>query len=137
MPPVAFFRDADEVYEYVGGVIRTALDHPQVGPRLAAADLVVQLYLTEPDASMTVRMTEPMVVEDAGDDPRPDVVLRMRADQLDRFWRGDYNLAIALKRGKLEVEGEVERFLAIVPEVRPLFPRYRQWIARKDRSLRL
>jgi hypothetical protein len=133
---VAFFDDEDEVYTYIGGAIRTALDHPQVGPRLSKVNLVVQMYLTEPTAALTVRMVDPMTVEDRGVDPVADVRLYMSSDIADRFWRGEYNLAVGLKRGRIQVDGDVEGFLAILPEVKPLFPRYRAMIARKDRGQR-
>lgn len=131
-----YFADEEEVYTYIGGAMRTAMDHPQVGPRLLAADLVVQVHLSEPSASLTIRMHDPMTVEEGGDDPEADVVVAMAADIADRFWRGDYNLAVGIKREKVRAEGDVAALLRILPELRPLFARYRLMVARKDRAAR-
>lgn len=129
---MSFFRDADEVHEYVGGIFRAAAVHPEVGAGLAAAGFTLQLYFSDPEASLTVRLHRPMTVVDGGDDEDADVVLRMPADIADRYWRGDYNLAVGLAGGKVKVRGPVERLLGIVPLTRPLFPVYRELVAGKD-----
>jgi hypothetical protein len=133
---VPYFADEEEVYAYIGAAMRTAMDHPQVGPRLLRADLVIQVHFRDPGASLTIRMQDPMTVEEGGDDPEADVVLAMPADIADRFWRGDYNLAVGIKREKVRAEGDVEALLRVLPELRPIFARYRLMVARKDRASR-
>lgn len=129
---MSFFRDADEVYQYVGGVFRAAAEHPEVGPQLAAAGITMQVYYSDPESSLTVRMHEPMTVEDGGDDESADIVLRMPADIADRYWRGEYNLAVGLAKGKVKARGPVNKLLRLVPLTKPLFPMYREMIASKD-----
>lgn len=133
---MSFFNDADEVYEYIGGVFRAAADHPQAGPGLAKANLVMQVYYTDPDATLTVKMLESGVeVVDGGDDPSADVKLYMPADIADRFWRGEYNLAVGMAKGKVKAKGPVSKILKLVPVTKPLFPLYRERIATKDAQL--
>jgi putative sterol carrier protein len=127
-----FFNDASDVYEYVGGVFRAAAAHPEVGPQLAAAGITMQVYYTDPDASLTVRMHDPMTVEDGGDDPGADIVLRMPSDIADRYWRGEYNLAVGLAKGKVKARGPVNKLLKLVPLTKPLFPMYREMVATKE-----
>ena len=54
---MAFFSSADEVYEYVGGVFRLAADHPDIGPKMAAADVTLQIYYSDPDSKLTIHFT--------------------------------------------------------------------------------
>lgn len=129
---MAYFRDADELYHYVGGAFRAAAEHPTVGADLARAGFVLQLYYSDPEASLTVRLEDPIVVVEGGDAPDADVVLRMPADIADRFWRGEYNLAVGLSRGKVKARGPVERLLGLIPSTKPLFPMYRTMVAVKD-----
>jgi putative sterol carrier protein len=129
---MTFFSDADEVYEYIGGVFRAAAEHPEVGPQLAAAGITMQVYYSDPESSLTVRMHEPMTVQDGGDDESADIVLRMPADIADRYWRGEYNLAVGLATGKVKARGPVNKLLRLVPLTKPLFPMYREMIATKD-----
>lgn len=128
-----FFDSAEEVYQYIGGVFRAARDHPETGPKLSAAGVVMQVYYKDPDASLTIRMEDPMVVDDGGDDPNADVKLYMPADIADRYWRGEYNLAVGLAKGKVKARGPVNKILKLVPLTKPLFPIYRQMITEKDR----
>jgi putative sterol carrier protein len=130
-----FFANADEVYKYIGGVFREAAKHPEAGPRLAAANIVMQVHYSDPDCSLTIRMESPeVVVEEGGDDPNADVKLRMPADIADRYWRGEYNLAVGLTKGKVKARGPINKILKLVPVTKPLFPIYREMIAEKDRA---
>jgi hypothetical protein len=131
---MAFFTDDGEVYRYVGGIFREAADHPQVGPRLRAAGITLQLHLTDPDAQLTVRFADPIEVAEGGTDTPADVHLYMPADVADRYWRGDYNLAIGLAKGQVRSRGPVNKILRLVPLTKPLFPIYARLIAAKDGS---
>jgi putative sterol carrier protein len=131
---MAFFTSPEEVYQYIGGVFREAEHHPEAGPGLKKANLVMQIYYTDPDCSLTIRMQEDYRVEEGGDDPDADVKLTMPADIADRFWRGEYNLAVGLTRGTVKARGPINKILKLVPVTRPMFPLYREMIAAKDGS---
>ena len=65
---MAYFKDADEVYRYIGGVFRQAGEDPEVGPKLKAANISMQLNYTDPPAQLTVRFADPYEVIDGGSD---------------------------------------------------------------------
>ena len=44
---MTYFPDADEVYRYLGGVFRLAAE-TEVGPKLATADIDLQVYYDDP-----------------------------------------------------------------------------------------
>jgi putative sterol carrier protein len=128
-----FFNNADEVYEYVGGVFRAAADHPDVGPKMAAANVNLQIYYSDPESKLLIHFQEPkLTVEDGGEDPAADVKLYMPADIADKYWRGEYNLAIGLAKGQVKAKGPVNKILKLVPLTRPLFPMYNERVAEKD-----
>ncbi len=130
---MAFFNDADDVYTHIGGVFRAAADHPEAGPKLQAANLTMQVYYTDPESTLTIVMKDPKVeVVDGGDDESADVKLWMSADTADKFWRGEYNLAIGLAKGKVKAKGPASKILKLVPATKPLFPMYRDLVADKD-----
>lgn len=129
---MGFYKDADEVYKYVGGVFRAARDG-DVGPKLATADIDMQIYYSDPEACLTIRMHSPNIeVEDGGDDPNADVKLFMPADIGDKYWRGEYNLAIGLAKGHVKAKGPVNKILRLVPLTKPMFPLYKQLVEEKD-----
>jgi putative sterol carrier protein len=130
-----FFENADEVYKYVGGVFRAAAEHDEIGPKMAAADISLQIYYSDPVSSLTVRFKEPKVeVEDGGDEPNADVKLFMPADIADRYWRGEYNLAVGLAKGQVKAKGPVNKILKLVPLTKPLFPMYKELVSEKDQA---
>lgn len=133
---MGYFTDAEEVYRYIGGVFRAAADHETQGPKMAAAGITMQLHYTDPECELTVRFQEPRleVIEGAADVP-VDIHLHMRADDADRFWRGDYNLAVGLARGQVKAKGPVNKILKLVPLTKPLFPIYRELTADKDAAV--
>jgi putative sterol carrier protein len=129
---MAFFADADEVYKYLGGVFIASQD-TEVGPKLAGADLDMQLYYSEPDSKMLISMRGDNIdvsLDEEKDDA--EVKLYMPADIADKYWRGEYNLAVGLAKGHVKAKGPVNKILKLVPLTKPLFPMYRELIAEKD-----
>jgi len=123
------FSDAAEVYKYVGGVFRIAADHPEIGPRMRAANITMQVNYSDPAASLTIRFQDPMEVVDGGQDDDADVRLSMPADIAHKYWRGEYNLAVGLAKGQVKAKGPVNKILKLVPITKPLFPIYRKLTA--------
>jgi putative sterol carrier protein len=129
---MAFFADANEVDKYIGGVFRAAADHPESGPKFKTADLIMKVIYTDPDIEMNILMRDPMQVIAGPIDEEADVTLMMRADTADKFWRGEYNLAVGMAKGEVKAKGPVNKILKLVPLTKPLFPMYRELIAEKD-----
>jgi hypothetical protein len=131
---VAYFSDEQEVYKYLGGVFRMADEQPEVGPKLRAANITLQLNYSDPAASLTVRLQDPLEVVDGGQEEDADVKLSMPADIANRYWRGEYNLAVGLAKGQVKAKGPVNKILKLVPITKPLFPVYRELVAEKDQA---
>jgi len=132
---MSYFTDADDVYRYLGGVFRVAAD-TEVGPKLASADIDLQVYYSDPDAKVLIRMHgDNIEVEDGADNEDADVKLFMPADIGDRYWRGEYNLAVGLAKGQVRAKGPVNKILRLVPLTRPIFPMYREMVAEKDAAV--
>ena len=131
---MAFFVDESEVYRYVGGVMRLAGSHPVVGPRLAEARTTLSLEVSQPDCEITVVWGETNQVVVGPAALVPDVIFRMSGDDLDRFWRGQYDLLDGLARGDVAVSGRVSRVLKVVPHLQPMFPVYEALVRLKAPS---
>ncbi|MEA2169765.1 MAG: hypothetical protein QOF76_3065 [Solirubrobacteraceae bacterium] len=130
---MAYFDSEDEVYKYIGGVFEAGAEHETVGPKFAAADVILQVYYTDPDSQMTIRMEQPkMTVHCGEEDEEADVKLYMPADTGDKYWRGEYNLAVGLAKGHVKAKGPVNKILKLVPLTKGLFPLYKESITEKD-----
>jgi putative sterol carrier protein len=133
---VAYFKDADEVYQYIGKLFVDLTEDEELSPKFRKANTIVQYQYRNPESQITVRMMEegdPQV--DFGDtDQDPEVVMTMEADTAHRFWLGKVNVTVALARGQMKAKGPVAKILKLVPLVKPVFPRYRQMLEEADRQ---
>jgi hypothetical protein len=130
------FADAAELHRSVGAILRLASEHPVVGLRLAAAETVLRIVVTDPDCELTVALDGTHRVVPGPDGPPCDVQLLISGDHLDGFWRGDYDIVRGLAAGEVLATGRVSRVLKILPAFRPFFPVYRAIGRSKQTHLR-
>ena len=57
---VGYFSSPEEVDKYIGEMFRQASNHPQVGPKMRAANVTMKVVYQDPDCEMTVRFVDPM-----------------------------------------------------------------------------
>jgi putative sterol carrier protein len=124
---LAYFKDADEVYAYIGRLFEELAEDEELAPQFRKANTIVQYRYRDPESQITVKLRE-------GEDGRvdcgetamePEVVMTMDADTAHRFWLGHVNVTVAMARGQMKAKGPVAKILKLVPLVKPVFPRYR------------
>ncbi len=133
---MAYFKDADEVYAYIGRLFEQLADDDELAPKFRKANTIVQYQYREPESQITVRMLEGEDGQvDCGDTTmEPEVIMTMDADTAHRFWLGKVNVTVALARGQMKAQGPVAKILKLVPLVKPVFPRYRAILEEADRK---
>jgi putative sterol carrier protein len=133
---LAYFKDADEVYEFIGRLFQDLGEDDELFPKFQKANTIVQYQYSNPDSQITVKMIE-------GDSPdvdlgettmEPEVVMTMDADTAHKFWLGKVNVTVALARGQMKAKGPVAKILKLVPLVKPVFPRYRAMLEDSGRQ---
>ena len=127
---MAYFKDADEVYSYIGKLFEDLAQDEELAPKFQKANTVVQYQYSDPESTITVKLLEGEEGEvDLGETSlEPEVVMTMDADTAHRFWLGKVNVTVALARGQMKAKGPVAKILKLVPLVKPVFPRYRQML---------
>ncbi|NKQ57730.1 SCP2 sterol-binding domain-containing protein [Amycolatopsis sp. K13G38] len=119
------FKDDAEIYDYIGGIFEQGLADAELGPKLAASGVTLQITYTDPDAVLTIDFAGGKVVSGATD-LQPNVELFMSADTGNRFWLGKVNLSMAMAKGQVRAKGPVSKILKLVPAAKALFPAYQQ-----------
>jgi SCP-2 sterol transfer family len=127
---VAYFKDADEVYRYIGRLFEDLAVDDELGPQFRKANTIVQYRYRDPESIITVNLMEGEQGRvDLGETSmKPEVVMSMDADTAHRFWLGKVNVTVALARGQMKAKGPVAKILKLVPLVKPVFPRYREML---------
>ena len=133
---MAYFKDADEVYEFIGKLFEDLTDDEELGPKFRTADTIVQYQYRNPESQITVKMLDGQESQvDFGETGmEPEVVMTMEADTAHRFWLGKVNVTVALARGQMRAKGPVAKILKLVPLTRPVFPRYRAMLEEAGRG---
>jgi putative sterol carrier protein len=127
---LAYFKDADEVYAYIGRLFEELARDEELAPRFRKADTIVQYQYRDPESRITVKLLEGEDGRvDCGDTAmEPEVVMTMDADTAHRFWLGQVSVTVAMARGQMKAKGPVAKLLKLVPLVKPVFPRYRKML---------
>ena len=133
---MAYFKGADEVYEFIGALFADLATDEDLGPKFRKANTIVQYRYSNPDSVITVKMIDGEDGQvDLGDTQlEPEVVMTMEADTAHKFWLGKVNVTVALARGQMKAKGPVAKILKLVPLVKPVFPRYRSMLEEMGRT---
>jgi putative sterol carrier protein len=133
---VAYFRDADEVYAYIGRLFEELAQDDELAPKFRKANTIVQYHYREPESTITVKLIdgEEGQVDCGTTTMEPEVVMTMDADTAHRFWLGKVNVTVALARGQMKAKGPVAKILKLVPLVKPVFPRYHRLLEENGRQ---
>jgi putative sterol carrier protein len=133
---LAYFKDDQEVYQYIGKLFEDLAVDPELSPKFRKADTIVQYQYRNPESQITVRMkeNEESKVDLGPTDMEPEVVMTMEADTAHKFWLGKVNVTVALARGQMKAKGPVAKILKLVPLVKPVFPKYKQQLAEAGRE---
>ena len=133
---MAYFRDADEVYKYIGTLFEQLAEDEELAPQFRKANTIVQYQYREPESQITVKLMdgEDGKVDCGETHMEPEVVMNMDADTAHRFWLGKLNVTVALARGQMKAKGPVAKILKLVPLTKPIFPRYRALLEQDGRQ---
>jgi putative sterol carrier protein len=122
---MAVFRDAEEVYTYVGGAFNTAVHDPKFIEATKGTGLVVRLIQTDPDCEMIIDFEGQKVLTGAAAEGVPsNVQLRMSSDNSNKFWQGKLNFTLAMAQRKVKLDGKRSVALKLLPLTGPLFEKY-------------
>src|SRR5947208_412614 len=135
-PALAYFKDEQEVYQYIGKLFSDLADDDELGPKFRKANTIVQYQYRNPESLITVKMLDGQdgQVDLGATELEPEVVMTMEADTAHRFWLGKINVTVALARGQMKAKGPVAKILKLVPLVKPVFPRYRTQLEEAGRN---
>ena len=133
---MAYFKDAQEVYDTLGRLFAEIVDDEELAPKFRKANTIVQYQYRDPESQITVKLIEGEDGQvDCGETTmEPEVVMTMEADTAHRFWLGKVNVTVALARGQMKAKGPVAKILKLVPLTKPVFPRYKAQLEAQGRD---
>jgi hypothetical protein len=136
MRAMPYFKDEQEVYQYIGQLFIDLAEDDELWPKFRRANTIVQYQFRNPESQITVRMQEDgdAQVDLGSSEMDPEVLMTMEADTAHKFWLGKVNVTVALARGQMKAKGPVAKILRLVPLVKPVFPRYKKMLSEAGRE---
>jgi putative sterol carrier protein len=133
---MAYFKDAQEVYDTIGKLFADLAEDEELAPKFRKANTIVQYVHRDPESTITVRLKpdEPAEVDFGETEMEPEVVMSMDADTAHLFWLGRVNVTTALARGQIKASGPVAKILKLVPLTKPIYPRYKAQLEAQGRD---
>jgi putative sterol carrier protein len=132
---VSTFKDAAEVYTYIGGIFEKATNDESFIAATAGTGLVIKLIQTDPDAVIVIDFPgQKVTTGDATEGMASSVQLRMSSDNSNKFWQGKLNFTLALAQRKVKLDGKRSVALKLLPLTAPLFEQYKQLLKENGRQ---
>jgi hypothetical protein len=125
------FRSPAEFREVMDLIFGMMDEDPDMGPRLRSADVPQRFEFSDVDLVCNIRAARP---EEAGhlhwewtDDVgwEPKVRMTMSSETANKYFQGKENVPMAIARRRIKAGGDVKAALALMPILKPLYPRYR------------
>ena len=130
---MSYFKNADEIYHYIGGLFRSIGEDPKLNMIASKVQVAFRAEYSDPDATITVQFTpEGVKVTEGPSDIEVDVTTKMRADDANRFWRGEYNFVANVALGRAKMKGNPAKLMKMSPVQPLLIAKYKELISQKD-----
>lgn len=129
------FKDADEVYTFIGGIFERATNEDAFIEATAGTGLVIKLVQTDPDAVIVIDFPGRKVTTgDATEGIASTVQLRMSSDNSNKFWQGKLNFTLAMAQRKVKLDGKRSVALKLLPLTSGLFDVYKTLLVEHERD---
>jgi len=136
---MAYFKDSEEMYKIHQVLFDRLATHPEVGPAVAASNLVVRFVVHDPEGIITVKCREEegkYISYVMGESSlKPDLIFTCSADFSHNFWQGKVNIVSALLKQEAKAEGKIAQAMKLLPALKPvydLYPQILREIGRED-----
>jgi hypothetical protein len=135
---MAVFKDADQVYDLLGGLFDDLTNDPVIAEKFAASGLVIRFVYTDPDSEIWLDASkkDPKnlgVVCGPAEGLTAEVEMAMNADVAHQFWLGNVNLMVALTRKQITAKGPIPKIMKLLPVIKPAYAVYQNML--KERGL--
>ncbi len=130
---MGLFKNAEELYACIGGMMKEARTHGQMGPKIKASGLIIRFQYSDPESEITINAASPedgyyFDVLTGASELEPKVIMTMAADVAHQFWLGKVNLTAALTRGQIKAKGPIQEILKLLPAIKPAYTLYPEYL---------
>lgn len=116
------FANAEELYKVYKLTIEKVQQDKELVNKLANANLVTGMQISNLDAYITIICKDGQVVAEYGPPTQKiDVTTIQNDDTFYKFWQGKVNLMMAMAKGQVKARGAVTSILKLLPRITPCY----------------
>ncbi|MFH1151029.1 MAG: hypothetical protein V1748_11205 [Actinomycetota bacterium] len=132
------YKDADQMYELLGGLFEDLTGDKVIADKFAASGLTIQFKYTEPDAEIWLDASKKDpdnigIICGPAEGLTAEVEMSMKADMAHEFWLGNVNLMVALTRKQIVAKGPIPKIMKLLPVIKPAYDKYKALL--RDKGL--
>ncbi len=130
------FKDADQVYELLGGLFNDLTSDKGIAEKFAASGLVIRFVYEDPDSEIWLDASKKDpnnlgVITGPAEGLTAEVEMSMKADIAHQFWLGNVNLMVALTRKQIVAKGPIPKIMKLLPVIKPAYAVYQNMLKEK------
>ena len=119
---MAVFKDAEKMYEVLGGVFKYAIKETEFGVKMKEYDITYKFIMHEPEGFIFVSHDSVLTGKDADKDGV--ITMELSGDNAHKFWLKQLSLPVALATKKIKSKGPIPKVLKILPYLKPVYQKY-------------
>ena len=120
---MAVFESTEKMYEVLGQLFTTLMNHPDAGPKFQAADIVIRFIINDPDGEIWLSK-DGGVICGKPNDMKAVVTMTLSGDSCHLFWLKQLSMPVALAKGKIKAKGPMPKVLKLLPILKPAYEAY-------------
>ncbi|HEY3316403.1 MAG TPA: hypothetical protein VGL40_14135 [Bacillota bacterium] len=128
---MATFKSVDDFYAVMRTFFEKVRHDSVLGPKLAGSKMSIRFVYTDPEAQITIDFASPPAeagtyanIDYGPSEVRADVTMKQSADFSHKFWHGKTNVVASLATRQIIASGSVQKALALLPLLRPVYDLY-------------
>lgn len=119
---MAVFKDAEKMYEVLGGVFKYAITETEFGAKMKEYEITYKFIMHEPEGFIWVSHAEVLTGKAADKDSV--ITMELTGDSAHKFWLKQLSLPVALATKKIKSKGPIPKVLKILPYLKPVYEKY-------------
>lgn len=129
---MAVFESTQKMYEVLGELFQSLLEHPDVGPKFLESEITIKFTIDQPDGYIWLCRDGNIICGE--NDDKPTVEMTLSGDTCHQFWLQEIKMPVALAKGAIKAKGPMPKVLNLLPLLKPAFEMYPD-IAKKHEVL--
>ena len=125
---MAIFANTEKMYEVLGTLFNTLMNHPSVGPKFVESNIIIKFTINDPSGFIWLTPDKGVICGDA--DCKPTIEMTLSGDTCHKFWLQEVSMPVALAKGLIKAKGPLPKVLKLLPLLKPAYEAYPE-ISRK------